>query len=61
VEVAWWAWVAVVAAILAMLSVDLFLHRDDHPPTLRESLTWSIVWIAVSVVFGGIVWLTLGH
>ena len=60
-EVAWWAWVAVVAAILAMLAVDLFLHRDDHPPTLRESLTWSIVWIAVSLLFGGIVWLTLGH
>jgi tellurite resistance protein TerC len=60
-DVAWWAWVAVVAAILAMLSVDLFLHRDDHPPTLREALTWSIVWIAVSVAFGGIVWTTLGH
>ena len=60
-EVAWWAWVAVVAAILAMLAVDLFLHSDDHPPTLRESLTWSIVWIAVSLLFGGIVWLTLGH
>src|SRR6266576_3554275 len=61
VEVAWWAWVAVVAAILAMLSVDLFLHRDDHPPTIREALAWSIVWIAVSLAFGGIVWATLGH
>jgi TerC family integral membrane protein len=61
VEVAWWAWVAVVAAILAMLAVDLFLHRDDHPPTLREALAWSMVWIAVSLAFGGIVWATLGH
>ena len=60
-EVAWWAWVAVIAAILAMLAVDLFLHRDDHAPSIREALTWSIVWIAVSVAFGGIVWATLGH
>jgi tellurite resistance protein TerC len=61
VEVAWWAWVAVVAAILGMLAVDLLMHRDDHAPTIREALTWSIIWIAVSLAFGGIVWATLGH
>ena len=60
-EVAWWAWVAVIATILAMLAVDLLFHRDDHAPTLTEALVWSIVWIAVSIAFGGIVWLTLGH
>jgi tellurite resistance protein TerC len=61
VEVAWWAWVAVIAAIMGMLAIDLLLHRDDHAPTIREALTWSIVWIAVSIAFGGIVWVTLGH
>jgi TerC family integral membrane protein len=61
VEVAWWAWVAVVVAILAMLAVDLSMHRDDHAPSIREALAWSIVWIAVSIAFGGIVWGTLGH
>ena len=60
-EVAWWAWVAVLVAIGAMLAVDLLMHRDDHAPSIREALGWSIVWIAVSLAFGAIVWGTLGH
>ena len=60
-EVAWWAWVAVIAAIGAMLAVDLMMHRDDHALGVREALTWSVIWIAVSIAFGGIVWATLGH
>src|SRR5262245_56731671 len=60
-EVAWWAWVAVIAAIGGMLAVDLLMHRDDHAPSIKEALGWSIVWIAVSLAFGGIVWGTLGH
>ena len=38
--VAWWAWVAVIAFILAMLAVDLLLHRDAH-----EIQTLSLIHI----------------
>jgi tellurite resistance protein TerC len=51
-----WAWAAVVAAILAMLAVDLYAHRDAHAVTPREALTWSAVWVGAAGVFGGIVW-----
>src|SRR5690349_1909904 len=44
-----------------MLAVDLMMHRDDHALGVREALTWSVIWIAVSIAFGGIVWVTLGH
>ena len=58
--VAWWAWVAVIAFITAMLAVDLVLHRNAEAMSTREALTWSAVWITISVAFGGVVWATLG-
>ena len=58
--VAWWAWVAVVGFIMAMLAVDLFFHRDEHVLSTREALTWSLIWIVISLAFGGVLWATLG-
>jgi tellurite resistance protein TerC len=60
VTVAWWAWVAVIAFIVAMLMVDLLFHRDAHAIETREALTWSAVWIAIALAFGGVLWATLG-
>lgn len=51
-----WAWVALTAGIVAMLAVDLFLHRDDHEIGFREAATWSAVWIAVGLGFGVLLW-----
>lgn len=51
-----WAWLALGAGILAMLAIDLFLHRDDHEIGFREAATWSGVWIAVGLGFGGLLW-----
>jgi tellurite resistance protein TerC len=62
ITVEWWAWVSVIAFILAMLAVDLlFFHREAHEVSLREAGIWSGIWIAISLVFGGIIWATLGH
>ena len=59
--VEWWAWAAVIGFILAMLAVDLlFFHRDAHEVSIREAATWSAIWIAISLAFGGIVWAWLG-
>ena len=54
------AWVLVVAAILAMLAVDLFLHRDAHVIGVREAALWSALWVSVGVVAGVTVWLAYG-
>jgi tellurite resistance protein TerC len=60
--VAWWAWAGVIGFILAMLAVDLlFFHREAHEVSIREAGVWSGIWIAISLVFGGIIWVTLGH
>ena len=58
--IAWWAWVAVIAFIVAMLAVDLLFHRDAHAIGTREALTWSVVWVTVALLFGGVLWATLG-
>jgi tellurite resistance protein TerC len=59
-SVPFWAWVAVVAAILAMLAVDLAAHRREHVVRPREALAWSGAWIALGLAFGFVVWATWG-
>ena len=51
-----WAWIAFVAFIIAMLGVDLFLHRDHHAVSVREAATWSLVWVVMGTSFGGVIW-----
>jgi tellurite resistance protein TerC len=59
--VAWWAWAAVIAFIVGMLLVDLLVfHRDAHEVSTREAATRSIVWVGLSLAFGGVIWLTMG-
>ncbi|MFE5292251.1 TerC family protein [Isoptericola sp. NPDC056618] len=56
-----WVWIVTVGVILAMLAVDYVGHvRTPHAPTLRESATWSLAYVAVAVVFGVIVWVVWG-
>ena len=55
-DVPTWAWIAFVAFIIAMLSIDLFLHRDHHAVSVREAATWSLVWVVMGTSFGGVIW-----
>lgn len=44
-----------------MLALDLgVFHRDSHRVTPREALTWSLVWVALSLGFCGFVWWQFG-
>ncbi|MFD6178804.1 MULTISPECIES: TerC family protein [unclassified Isoptericola] len=56
-----WVWIVTVVVILAMLAVDYVGHvRTPHAPTLRESATWSLAYVAVALVFGVVVWIVWG-
>ncbi len=55
-----WAWAALTVGILAMLAVDLLLHRDNHEIGFREAATWSVVWILLGLGFGALLWLWQG-
>ncbi len=54
-------WIAFAALIVAMLAVDLgVFHRRAHVLNVREALTWTLVWIALSLLFNAGVYLWLG-
>lgn len=55
-----WAWFAVLAVILAMLTVDLVAHRRATVIGVREAAIWSAVWVALGVGFGVVVWMLWG-
>ena len=52
-DVSFWVWAATIAAIIGLLVFDFVGHvRTPHAPTLRESATWSAVYVGIAVVFG---------
>ena len=52
-----WAWVALAAAIVVLLVVDLLLvHRDAHAIAVREAALLTAVWAGLAVGFGGLLW-----
>lgn len=60
---AWWMWAGFGVFVLAMLAVDMFLlgRHGAQKVTLREALTWSLVWFAMAMLFGGALWGWLEH
>jgi TerC family integral membrane protein len=56
VDVSIWIWVALLAGILAMLAVDLFMHRDSHEIRVKEAAIWSAIWVSIGLAVGGLIW-----
>src|SRR5258708_27787254 len=47
-----WFWVGFIAFVLAMLAVDLgVFNRTPHVVGAREALTWTAVWVVLSLLF----------
>lgn len=47
-----WGWVGFNAFVLVMLALDLgVFNRKAHSVSLKEALTWSIVWISLALLF----------
>jgi tellurite resistance protein TerC len=56
-----WFWVAFNAFVIVLLAIDLgIFHRKAHEVSLREATAWSIVWIALSLLFAGGIYLYAG-
>lgn len=49
-------WTITIAVIVALFVFDFYAHvRTPHDPTFRESGFWSAVYVAIALIFGGIV------
>ncbi len=43
--------------IFFLLALDLgVFHKDDHVVSFKESMTWTCVWVAVAMLFGGLIY-----
>lgn len=48
----WWFYAGFTAFVLVLLALDLgVFHRHAHVVTFRESLAWSVVWVALALAF----------
>ena len=55
-------WTVFGMVVLLMLAIDLFVfHREAHEIRRKEALLWSVVWVLVSLVFCGGIWLAEGR
>ena len=63
-----WAYVGFVGLVVLFLALDLgVFHRDAHEVTMKEAVTWSVIWLSCGIAFSGFVyyayqnhWLGLG-
>jgi tellurite resistance protein TerC len=55
-----WVWLALLGIVLAMLAVDLFMHRDAHIISVKEAATWSLIWVFVATIVGALIWWYFG-
>jgi len=54
-------WALFALGVIVLLGLDLFVfHRKPHSVGTREALTWSLVWIAIALLFNALVYSHFG-
>lgn len=57
-----WLWALFGLVIVGFLVVDLgWLNRQSHKVEFKPALYQSIFWITISLIYGGLIWLFVGH
>jgi tellurite resistance protein TerC len=47
-----WLWIGFTLFVLAMLALDLgVFHRKSHIVSIKEAVTWSVIWISLAMLF----------
>ncbi len=55
-------WISFVVFILLILLLDLgVFHKKSHTVGFKESLIWSAIWVALSMVFAGVIYFWHGQ
>jgi tellurite resistance protein TerC len=56
-----WMWLGFNLFVLAMLALDLgVFHRNAHVVAFKESIAWTVVWVALALLFNGAIWYFAG-
>lgn len=60
-EVTFAIWAISVGAIVGLIAIDFFtVSRHPHDVSFREAAIWSVIYIAIAVAFGVLVWFWQG-
>ncbi|MEU9362447.1 TerC family protein [Streptomyces sp. NPDC048301] len=51
-DVSWTLWVLTILGLCALIAVDFFIGRKPHDVSTKEAGIWTVVWIALAVLFG---------
>ncbi|MFD7866084.1 TerC family protein [Streptomyces sp. NPDC057682] len=51
-DVSWTLWVLTILGLSALIAVDFFIGRKPHDVSTKEAGIWTVVWIALAVLFG---------
>ncbi|GGY91492.1 TerC family protein [Streptomyces nitrosporeus] len=51
-DVSWTLWALTIFGLVALISVDFFIGRKPHDVSTKEAGIWTVVWIALAVLFG---------
>jgi tellurite resistance protein TerC len=53
-----WFWIGFFALVALLLFLDLFVfHKDSHQMSFKEAIGWTIGWVSLGLLFGGVVFL----
>jgi tellurite resistance protein TerC len=55
-------WILFNAFVLLMLALDLgVFHRKTHEVSIKEALTWTLIWVSLALVFNTIIFYWRGR
>lgn len=54
----WWMWTGFAVFVVVAVAIDLLAMQKQgaHRVSVREALNWSVLWIALSFAFCGLLW-----
>ena len=52
-------WAITLVVVLAVFALDFVVTRKPHEVSMREAVKWSVIYIALPLIFG--VWVVLSH
>lgn len=58
--VPFWVWAATIGGIALLVAVDIWHARSPHEVGFREATLWSVVYVALALLFGVGVWVFMG-
>ncbi|MFE2975331.1 TerC family protein [Streptomyces sp. NPDC059258] len=51
-DVSWTVWALTIFGLSALIAVDFFIGRKPHDVSTKEAGIWTVVWIALAILFG---------